>query len=322
MREANQQVSTCQTTQNDIKNIDAFLANFPRVEHSARIEVLFSKALGYMFHLPFYTSVTNDPSKQHKVIWFGENELAPRCAPGNCSDAIVFARHFDVLMEVTQNTGTRQWDREFARVCRHLEDYIKNQKKDRETVYLLLLVKDIHRDTFTSVKPKNREGYNILPITFDNFEKILEVCNLAIGLKHFDVKSLFSRLIRILIDSPNLTHYNRYAKRAVSEWRVNLIDRYRLAYVAIKSYKVFKIEGREHLTASEITTEINTQQDVQSFFKILGRRARKEDVIDSLLTFGFASDAGLPQTDMILSLVSTLEIQERIQEIMESIKLV
>lgn len=178
---------------------------------------------------------------------------------------------------------------------------------------------DIHRDTFTSVKSLNREGYNILPITFENFEKVLEVCDLAIGLRHCDLKILFSRLIRILIDTPNLTAYNKRAKTTVADWRVNLLDRYRLAYVAVKGYQVFATANRQLLGASEIAAEIYTQKDVKNYFNILGKRPQKEDVIDGMLTFGFATDAGQPLTDMILTLVSPLEIKQRIKEIMETI---
>ncbi|MGD0996663.1 MAG: AlwI family type II restriction endonuclease [Candidatus Bathyarchaeia archaeon] len=312
-------MSACQTIRKNIKDVDSFIASFRHEEQSARVELLFSKALSYMFHLPFYTFPTNNPYVQHKVVWYGEKEMCPIGAPANYPDAIVYARHFDVLMEVTRNTGTRQWDREYARTVRHFQDYIKKWKKERDSVFLLLIVNDINRDTFTSVQAKNREGYNILPITFQNFERILEVCDLAVGLRHFDLRILFSRLIRNLIDSQSLTAYNKCAKRSVLDWRVTLLDRYRLAYVAVKGYQVFVTENRQHLGASEIATEIYTERDVKNYFKILGKTPQKEDVIDGMLTFGFASDAGLPQTDMILSLVSPLEIRERIKEIMETI---
>lgn len=272
-----------------------------------------------MFHLPFYTLPTDNPQVQHKVVWHGEKEMCPRGAPGSCSDAIVFARHFDILMEVTQNTGVRQWDREFARLVRHLEDYIKKMKKEKDSVLLLLIVQEIHRDTFTSLKEINRSGYAVLPLTFDNFEKILEVCNLAIGLRHVDLKSLFSRLTRTLIDASSLTHYNKCSKNTIANWRVKFLDRYRLAYVAIKSYQVFKAKNWRLMDASYIASEIYTQNDVKNYFKILGRTPQKEDVIEGMLTFGFACDAGEPQTDLILTLVSPLEIRERIKEILDTI---
>jgi len=168
-------VSTCREVRNNIKNLNAYIANFPAgQQQSAAVEMLFAKAMKFMFHLPYFTSTTDNAAISKKVIWYGRHGTNLVQAPPG-ADAIVFARHFDVLVEVTQTTGTVQWNREFARAVRHMEDYITNNQKERDEVYLVLIVQEIHRDTYESIRQKIREGLNMVLLTFKNVEKILEV---------------------------------------------------------------------------------------------------------------------------------------------------
>jgi len=312
-------MNTCQEVRNNIKNLNAYLTPFPLDQQSAAVEQLFSNAVSLIFHLPFFTAGTDDAKISQKVIWFGHNGTNLRKAPAG-HDAIVFARHFDVLMEITQNTGTQQWNREFARSVRHIKDYIKINRKGRDEVYLLLIVREIHRDTYESIRQKIRDGFNIVLLTFKNIEQILEVCGLAIGLRHFDLKQLFGTIIRFTKDITSLTSFNRRITPTISDWRKKFLKNDKFAYVGIKSYNLFKTTKRTYMTASDIATELFTQKEVKAYFRILKESLTKECVCDGMLTFGFACETGIPQPDPILTIVSKLEIEERIKEILANIE--
>lgn len=312
-------MSTCQEVRNNIKNLDAYIAPFPSNQRSAAVELLFSKAISFIFHLPFFTTANDDTTISQKVLWHGQDGTNLRKAPAG-ADAIIFARHFDVLVEITQNTGTNQWNREFARAVRHMEDYITTNQKETGKVYLILTAPEIHRDTFQSISQKIHDGFNMVLLTFENLEKILEVCCLTIGLRHFDLKQLFGTIMRFTKDITTLSSFDRKITRTISDWRKNFLRNDKVAYVGIKSYNLFKTTKRTNMTASDIATELFTHKEVRAYFRILNEPLTKDCVCDGMLTFGFACETGIPQPDPILTIVSKLEIEERMKEILENIE--
>lgn len=314
-------MNPCQVIRTNIKKIDAYLANYQAgLQQSAALEVLFSKSMSYIFHVPFFTVATNKTSVLHKVVWNGEKEVNPVAAPGGGSDAIVFARNFDVLLEITLNTGARQWDREFSRSVRHFEEYIRTTQKDPDSVQLVLIVREIHVDTYNAIRHKVNEGLNIVILRFRDIEKILEVCNIAIGLRHFDLTQLFGTFARTMQLTQSLATYDRKATRIVSEWRKDFLRHDQLAYVAIKSYNLIKAMDMSTLDAAYIASELNTQKEVKTYFKILGETVTKKYVCDGMLIFGFACETGIPQPNPILTIVSKMEIEKRIEEILANIE--
>ncbi len=313
-------MSTCRTIRESIKDVTSYIAKYPVPQQSAALELLFSKAMSLIFHLTFFTSATDNAAVTHKVVWLGKNETNPSNAPASSSDTIIYARHFDVLMEVTQNTGTKQWDREFCRAVRHRDAYIKNFKNEPDDVFLVLIVREINVDTYESIRQKIHEGSHIVLLRFSDIERILQVCDISIGLRHFDLKQLFSTLARDVKDTASLSGYNRKATHTISDWRKAFLKHDQLAYVGIKSYNLVKTMNMNHLTASYIATELYTQKEVKAYFKILDEPLRKEYVSSGMLTFGFACETGIPQLDPILTIVSKMEIEERIKEILANIE--
>ncbi len=313
-------MSTCETVRQNIRDINAYVAKFSHEQRSAAVELLFSKALSFVFHLPFYTSENNDSNVLNKIVWNGQNESAPICSANTGADSIVFARNFDVLVEITRRTGANQWKLEFGPALRHMSEYLTQTGRLKDSVHLLLIAPEIHSDTFNSIRQKQIEEDNIIPMTFDNVEKIAEVCSLAIGLRHVDLKNLFGILADNIRKIDNLHEYVAKSEEDVLKWQKDLLRYNRLAFLGIKGYKVFKNRQARILTASDIVTELNTQKDVQSYFKILGKLPSRTDVSDGLLIFGFGCQQGLLEHDPILSIASELDIQKRMEEIVENIK--
>ena len=312
-------MTTCQEVRNNIKDLNTYFTPIPLDQRSAAVELLFSKAMSLIFHLPFFTTASDDATKSYKVIWFGDDGTTLRKAPAG-ADAVVLARHFDVLMEVTQNTGTRQWNIEFARAVRHMEDYIQDNTKGHDEVNLILIVREIHRDTYESIRQKIRDDFNIVVLKFEDIERILEVCDLAIGLRHFDLKQLFGTLRKNMEDTGTIESYNRKINRTISDWRKTFLKNEQLVYVGIKSYNLVKTLKRTYMTASDIATELFTQDEVKNYFRILEEDLTKKCVSEGMLILGFACEIGRIENDPILTILSKMEIEESTKEILEHIE--
>lgn len=314
-------MSICESTLLNIKNIDSYLARFPTADQkSAAVEMLISRAIAFMFHLPFYTSETNDMAVEHKVVWNGRGETAPVCGPSGGSDTNVYARDSDILVEITQRTKANQWKLEFGPGLRHMEEYIAETKKLRDEIYLFLVAPKIHVDTYNSIRQKQIEGMNIVPLTFNDVEKMTEVCDLTIGLRHIDLTNLFDTLSRNIIQNADFETYFAESSECILKWRASFLRNDRLAFLGIKGYKVFKEKGQEMMTASDIVTELITRPDVRLYFDIIGQEPNRNDLYNGMLTFGFAYESGLPRPDPILSVASELDIEKRMKEILGRIK--
>lgn len=313
-------MSSCETVLSDVGNFTGYVNRYPREQRSAAIELLISKAIAFMFHLPFFTSETNDLLVVHKVVWNGRNETAPICGPGGASDTNLFARHIDFLVEITLRTGANQWKLEFAPALRHMQEYIAVNNKSSDEVYLLLIAPQIHQDTYNSIRHKLNEGSNIIPLKFNNVEKIAQVCNLSIGLRHIDLKHLFDKLARKIMDINNLPNYEATSEEIIDNWRKDFLRNDRFVFLGIKGYRVFKERQREIMTASDIFTELSTKNDVKLYFDITEQIPDRKDMVKGMLELGFAYETGVPLPDPILSIASELEIEKRLEEILQSIK--
>ena len=82
-------MSTCQEVRQNIKRMNQYVNSFPFIQKSPAVELLFSKSIAYMLHLPFYNSENNNPRIKQKVVWNGRNEAAPEGAPNGGADTVV-----------------------------------------------------------------------------------------------------------------------------------------------------------------------------------------------------------------------------------------
>jgi hypothetical protein len=309
----------CQSTVTSIRNWDSYIAKYPTTDQkSAGIELLITQAISYMFHLPFFTSVTDDATIKQKVVWNGKGDAAPVLAHGNGADANVFARHYDILLEVTQRTTANQWKFEFATSLRHLEDYVKKSPRSPDDIYLYLIAPEITKDTYNSVQQRVSDGDNILLLTFDELAKLVEVCHLTIGLRHIDLANLMEILSRFIIDNDYETYKIKHSQ-VLSEWRANFLKNDRLVFLGIKGYKVFMEKKLPMMMASDILTELLTLDEVKLYFNIVGQMPARKDVSNGMLTFGFAYESGLPRRDPFLSVASQSDIIKAINHIKHSL---
>ena len=58
--------------------------------------------MAFMFHLTFFSSETNVVATKCKVVWNGTNGNPLALAPNGMADTNIFARDYDVLLEITQ----------------------------------------------------------------------------------------------------------------------------------------------------------------------------------------------------------------------------
>jgi hypothetical protein len=315
-------MSTCSSTLEKIRNLEVFLSPIPQQDRkSAVAEFLISEAVSYMFHLEFYNSKTDRASVEHKVVWNGYFEKNDAyCGSNTGADTNVYAREFDVLVEVTRRDEANQWKLEFASGLRHMEQYIAKTVKPRDQVHLFLVAPKIHVDTYNSIRQKQIEGQNILPLTFIDIAHIAEVCNITIGLRHVDLSNLFDSLGRAIQKNETLDSYEKVANDIIGKWRKTFLQNDKLAFLGIKGYKVFREKGQDMMTASDILTELNTLEDVKLYSVITEDAPKRDDVRNGMLTFGFAYESGYIGRDTILSVASESDIEKRMSEILESIK--
>ena len=227
-------------------------------------------------------------------------------------------RNFDILIEVTQNTGARQWHKEFGPCLRHMTEYATRTRKPLDKIFLILVVKKIHADTYNSLRQKITEGLNVLPLTFKNIETITEVCHMTIGIRHVDIKNLFDRLARKIEDISNLKAYQKTSDQIICDWRKEYLSQNKLLFIAIKGYKLLKSKkDGTALLASYIASELYTQKDVKAYFNIIGQPPNRTDVRNGLLNFGFAYESGVHTGDPFLSIANKNEIEPILKEIMK-----
>jgi len=312
----------CEETLQKILDLDVYTNQYTQPDQkSAAVEFLFSQAISFMFHLPLYDSQTNIATIQHKVVWNGNFQNGqPTLGPNTGPDTNVYARDYDVLLEVTRREEANQWKLEFAPGLRHMEEYIKQKGKHREQVYLFLVAPKIHIDTYNSIRQMQLEGQNILPLTFMDIKKIVEVCGIAIGLRHIDLSNLFQTLARAIRKNEKQETYASVCEEIILKWRKTFLRDDRLAFLGIKGYRVFKEKGQEMMTASDILTELNTQDDVKVYCALAEDDPKRDDVCNGMLTFGFAYEVGFIGRDTILSVASEIDIQKRMDEILQSIQ--
>lgn len=313
-------MSNCELVTKNINDLRSYLRTYEKDDRGAALELLISQAISHIFHLPFYNSDNNDVNVEHKVVWNGKDTTPPKCGPPNNSDTIVYARDYDVLIEITNSSGRKQWVKEFGSGLRHFEIYIKGSEKSKDSTYIFLIAPKIHLDTYNSIRQRVIEGDHIIIFTFEDIKNILAVCNLIIGLRHVDLIILLDRLLRCIIDNGSLSDYDKKSADLINEWRKALLKDDRLVFLGVKGYKVFKEKKVDYMSASDILTELQTQLDVKNYFQIMESLPERRDVYDGMLTFGFAYESGIPRSDPILSVASELDINQRIQEIQDSIQ--
>lgn len=313
-------MSDCESVTNNINNLRAYRNKYDKDDRPAALELLISQAISHMFHLPFYNSDNDDVNVEHKVVWNGKDTTPPKCGPSDNSDTIVYARHYDFLIEITNLKNVNQWRREFGSAVRHYEEYITKPNNSKDSTYIFLICPKIHPDTYNSIRQRVNEGDKIIVFTFDNIKNILTVCNLIIGLRHIDLIILMDRLLRCIIENINIKKYETECADFINEWRKTLLKDDKLVFLGVKGYKVFKEQDKKYMSASDILTELQTQSDVKNYFQIMDSPPVRKDVYDGMLTFGFAYESGIPRADPILSIASELDINHRIQEIQDSIQ--
>jgi len=250
----------------------------------------------------------------------GTNDNRPLCATAGGADVKAFAREFNVLGEITRRTGANQWQREFGPATRHLKEFIKETGKTKEDVYLLLIGPIIHMDTYNSIRVMQIEGLNIIPLTFQNVEKVMEACILAIGLRHVDLRNLFGDLSKSIREITSTLNYDRKSTKLLLEWRRNTLLNEQLVFLGVKGYKVFRTKQMKIMTAADIASELSTEEEVKSYFDIVGETFDRMDVRRGLLTFGFACELAWYKRDPILAIVCEADIENRLGEILENIR--
>lgn len=314
-------MSECRKIRAEIKDIDSYLKQFNHLQRSPELEKLTSQALSLIFRLHLFSMKTDNKETTNKVVWLGQDGNNPQNAPADGADAIIYTKDFQVLIEVTESTNVKQWEREFSRAIKHLDRYITKNKRRRDNTYLLLIIREISIDTYLSIRPKIDEGFHISFLTFTDISRILQACDLAIQVRHSKIGQLLGSLARDVLDTPTLPVYNKKATHTISEWRKSLLKDDQLAYVGVKSYNLFKnLTPMKHLNASYIATELFTQKEVKAYFKILNEPLLKEYVYKGMLTLGFAYEVGIKQIDPILTLVSLTEIEERLTLILKNVR--
>jgi hypothetical protein len=315
------EITTCESVLNDIDHLDIYLSKYRRSDQkSAGVELLFSKAIAFLLHLRFFSNANNDPLVIHKVVWNGNETSGISLAPREMPDTNIFARDYDILLEITQKTRAKQWSQEFASGIRHLREYIETTKKPRDKVYLLMVAPEIYVDTYNSVRGKQIEGFNIALLTFKEVRDLSQICDLSIGLRHIDILNLLRNLSSIMIKTDDFEVFKTLSAAAILNWKISFLKNDRLLFLGVKGYRVFKDKNQKILQASDILTELNTKKDVKSYFDIIGEELKREDICKGMLTFGFAYESGLPQPDMFLSVASDIEVENRMREILESLK--
>jgi hypothetical protein len=257
-----------QTVVGRLRRLDPYLSQFGN-QGAVCFEELVVQSLACALHVPFYNECTDDSRVPQRVTW-NAARAGGRPAGAGKPDGVARAHSFTLVIEATLKTGALQWAQEFAQCVRHLEDMVKAEKLAAREAYALLVARSLHRDTYRSVHTSSGgERWQVVPLETDALAEVVETSMLAFTIRHVDVRALLLKLIDLCRSTPSLDTYRDRASRAISDWRLRVMENEKDAFIGLKAYEAMLREGRTHVGESDILVYLRRQRSVKQYLRMI-----------------------------------------------------
>jgi len=253
-------------TFNRLDNLGKFLGSFHVAHQSTFFEELIVQSFPIILHLPFFDITDDDSTIAYRVTWNGSRNLRTR-APGGGPDGIGRGRGFNIIIEATLKTGTKQWSQEFAISLKHARDTNDQYLHvNPELIITVLVTPAIHDYTYNSVKHNNQSNpYKIIPIETIILKKLVETSRLAFTLRHLDIRDFFNNIINELFSSYDCNDYRKRSISVVNNWQKEVLQLEKKTIIPIKSYHVMRKINRNHISTSEILRDLANDKFIKKY---------------------------------------------------------
>jgi hypothetical protein len=278
-------ISIDPNNEDDLINLQTYLSKYRQNEQPAAFELLISKIFSSILKLPFFDSNNDDSTKKFKVLW-GGTEKPIRCAPSGSCDCYIYARGFNCILESSLRDGPSQWKNEGQSTIRHLEEVITKNGWDPKRSYGILVVKNIHSDTFNNFE-KYCNRYKIIILDIDNLLIILNTSNFAFTMKNLDVAHLFSKGLDVLDECENAQSYVTDLKMNFSQWRKKVLRDELNIFMAINSFNKMKNEIQPKIYVSQLYEKLNKETSIIKYLKLADVELSYQLIINSIKQNGF-----------------------------------
>lgn len=160
----------------------------------------------------------------------GDDNEPTFTAPANTPDIECYYKDFNAICEVTMLTGRNQWYNEGQPVMRHLRDF--ENKYPKKKIYCIFIAPTLHRDTvntfWTAIKYEYEgKTQNIVPLTLDNFIKLLKILvemkMTGEFLKHEEIARLYDSIIEATQKFSDSNEWLNHIPKIIDAWQKNSI---------------------------------------------------------------------------------------------------
>ncbi len=270
--------------------LDKYLKRFPPNHQPAAFEYLVANAFSQILFLPFQSKKTDDARIIHRVLWPGEfsakKKIIKKSPSG--SDAVCYAFGFYILVECTLKDGANQWRGEFVESMRHYEDFANRNSVNKDNLYLALMAKKLHHDTFMALHQKAIEEYRILLLEPDCLAKIWLYSKVAFTSRHLDFRVLMNELFENLRSSTSLDQYRQETGALVIRWGKCILKNEREVFFGLKSLDAMNKIGRNTVGTSEILIKLQRDRSCKFYIDNLGHLDLTAQIKEGLLHEKFA----------------------------------
>jgi hypothetical protein len=290
----------------NLYNLKRYFNRYRQNEHPAAFEFLTSNTFGQILYLPYQTKDNENPSVNHRVIWYGRINKTNKTISKSLSgpDSVCFAYGFFILIESTLRHGANQWRNEFVEALRHFDDFVQNNHLDKKDVYLAIVAPKLHSDTHTGFKQKAREGYNIVLLEGSCLAKICDFSKMAFTARHIDLRQLLSNLVKKLCDSTSFDKFKKETNQLIYEWGKDVLVREKTVFFALRSYEAMKKLGRNIVGSSDILVNLHKDRIFNYYLRILGGVDLISYIKDGLLAEKLACLITTPDEDLFCKVAS------------------
>ncbi len=271
-----------QTILQNLKNLDQYLGQFNQSQQSAYFEQLVAESLSHVLYLPFYLKSNEDVSVPYRVTWQGNLNPVIKATKGQ-PDAIACCYNFHLIIEATKNVSSNQWVREFASSIRHCDNFCSGTGSRKQDVIVLLICRELHVDTYRSIKSNPRQEFKLIPIEVSELIRVLETSVLAFTLKHIEFRRLLYQLSDCIKKSTSLKDYRDCNANLIADWQQFILRAEMSAFLGVKSYEAIRQIGRKSVSSGEIFETLLTNQQVKEYFEIIRDTLQIRYIEDSLV---------------------------------------
>ena len=291
----------------NLDNIKRYLKRFRQNDHPAAFEYLVAGTFSQVLFLPFQSKKTDNPSIAHRVLWGGEYDAKKKIITKSPvgADSVCYAFGFHILVECTLREGNNQWRREFVESIKHYETFAKQKTVKRDNLYLVLVAKRLHADTFMSYHTTVAQGCKIILLEPSNLSKMCYYSKIAFTSRHLDFRLLMNELVENFCNSTSLDQYRKETGKLIMNWGKAIFTRERSVFFGLKSLAAMNKIGKHIVGTSDILRNLHKDKTFELYLRMLGGPDLANLVKEGLLGEKFANSIPTPDEQLFCRVQNT-----------------